>query len=180
MEIANFHWLAGVIAAHPDRKINERIRLQKIIKLLQRSGLPTDYEYTCYFYGPYSESVHADIGLLKNLGLIKEIVDSHPDGNPCYSYEARKDAELPAIEPFLDKIGKLKEADSIVLELAATYDSYKEMGFDRDEALGYLRNKKEKKCKNNKDRDALILLQQLDLIDENELSILKSFKRELS
>lgn len=50
-----FRWLAGAIAAHKDRKVVGRTRLQKEIKLLQRLGFPTEYSYTLFFYGPYSE-----------------------------------------------------------------------------------------------------------------------------
>ncbi|KKL80241.1 hypothetical protein LCGC14_2006760, partial [marine sediment metagenome] len=46
MSIENYRWLAGLIAAHPERKVVGRTRLQKEVKLLQRCGFPTDYSYT--------------------------------------------------------------------------------------------------------------------------------------
>ena len=61
-----FRWLAAVVAAHPEHKVVGRTRLQKTVKLLQRLGAPLDYDYTIHFYGPYSEGVQADIGLLEN------------------------------------------------------------------------------------------------------------------
>ena len=38
--VEKFRWLAGVIAAHGDRKVFGRTRLHKTIKLLQARGSP--------------------------------------------------------------------------------------------------------------------------------------------
>lgn len=65
-----FLWLAAVIAAHPEHKVVGRTRLQKTVKLLQRLGAPMDYDYMIHFYGPYSEGVQADIGLLEAFGFV--------------------------------------------------------------------------------------------------------------
>ena len=67
----NDQWLAALIAAHPDQKIHGRTRLQKEVMLLQRLGFPTDYLYSIHFYGPYSESVHADLGVLRAFGWLE-------------------------------------------------------------------------------------------------------------
>ena len=52
MRTGNFWWLAAVVAAHDERRGVGRSRRQKTVKLLQRLGLPTDYLYTMFFYGP--------------------------------------------------------------------------------------------------------------------------------
>ena len=67
-----FRWLAAAIAAHKDRKVVGRTRLQKEIKLLQRLGFPTEYSYTLFFYGPYSEGLHAEVRFLQAFGLVTE------------------------------------------------------------------------------------------------------------
>jgi hypothetical protein len=82
MSVENYRWLAALIAAHPGRKVVGRTRLQKEVKLLQRCGFPTDYSYTIHFYGPYSEALQADIGLLGAFGLADETPDVSKEGNP--------------------------------------------------------------------------------------------------
>ena len=72
MLIEQFRWLAGVIAAHDDRRIVGRTRLQKTIYLLQRKGLPTDFDYSLHFYGPYSEGLNTGLRVVKQLDLVRE------------------------------------------------------------------------------------------------------------
>lgn len=62
-----FQWLAAVIAAHPEHKVIGRTRLQKTVKLLQRLGVPTRFGYKLHHYGPYSEDLQSEIGLLQIL-----------------------------------------------------------------------------------------------------------------
>lgn len=166
MTIESHLRLAAVIAAHTDRKVVGRTRLQKTVKLLQRLGFPTDYRYTLHFYGPYSEALQAEVNLLDVVGLIEERPHVSQDGTPYYTIEAAEDASLPDIGDFQDSISRLGEADSVVLELAATYDTFRELGCDHDEALRRLRHKKGSKCDEGRDRQALDLLRELGLPTE--------------
>src|SRR5437868_5274834 len=138
----NFRLLAGVIAAHPGRLVNGRTRLQKTIKLLQRLDLPTDYSYTIHFYGPYSEGINADIRLLSTIGLVEETVQPGREGEPRYKITAKPEAVLAELQPFQRHIDRMANAELTVLELAATYDMFRESGADHEEALGRLRRKK--------------------------------------
>src|SRR4051794_2150515 len=98
MKIEKFLYLAGVIAAHEKSHVVGRTRLQKTVKLLQRIDLPTDYDYVLFFYGPYSEGVKSDLGLLEVLGLVQEKESSSSSGNPCYTIRARPEAKLDALK----------------------------------------------------------------------------------
>ncbi len=166
MKYQDHQWIASLIASHPDGKIHGRTRLQKEVKLLQRLGFPTDYSYKIHFYGPYSESLHADIGLLSEVGLIEE--DSVPtsDGNEYFILEAHDDGNLPDVSEFSDSIAIMADAKPVVLELAATYDAFREQGDDHDTALVRLRRKKGLKCENGNEDLALDLLEQLGLETE--------------
>lgn len=161
-----FRWLAAAIAAHPERKVVGRTRLQKEIKLLQRLKFPTEYSYTLHFYGPYSESLHAEIGLLESLGLVEEESVLSSDGSPYYILQAKPEAVLPEIQPFQKSINIMNEADAVVLELAATYDMFRGMGSDHKEALVRLRRKKGSKCDDGRQQKALQLLKSLGLEGE--------------
>jgi hypothetical protein len=165
----NFWWLAGVIAAHTDRRVVGRTRLQKTVKLLQRLRLPTDYRFTIFFYGPYSEGVHTEIRLLEQLGLIVE--EEHvgvEGGTPYFVLVAQPEAVLPEVAPWHSAIRTMEQADLVVLELAATYDAFREMGSHHGEALVRLRHKKASKCSPEREVRALELLRQLGLAPEDK------------
>src|SRR3990172_7393227 len=140
--IENFRWLAGVIATHKDRQIVGRTRLQKEIKLLQRLDLPTRYQFTIHFYGPYSEGLHAELGLLERMGLVSEQEEVNQQGKTYFIVTAAPEAVLEEVAPFTDAIRAIESTDAVVLELAATYDAFREMGDDRENALRRLRRKK--------------------------------------
>ena len=163
-----FRWLAAVIAAHPDHRVVGRTRLQKTVKLLQRLGAPMDYDYMIHFYGPYSEGVQADIGLLERFELVreKECV-SRRDQSTYFVLEATGPAQQFALRPEVAKFHKpiqiMSQTDPVVLELAATYDAFREMGEDHATASQRLKRKKGTKCDHGRDQKALELLRQLKL-----------------
>jgi len=161
-------WLAAVIAAHPEHRVFGRTRLQKTVKLLQRLGAPLDYDYMIHFYGPYSEGVQADIGLLENFGLIREEEQPGREGPPYFVLQATEAAQRlaqhDAVQGFKPAIDAMSKADATVLELAATYDAFCEMGSDHATALQRLKRKKGKKCSAANLKQALALLEDLGLV----------------
>jgi uncharacterized protein YwgA len=158
-----FRWLAAAIAAHPERKVVGRTRLQKEIRLLQRLKFPTEYSYTLHFYGPYSEGLHAEIGLLENLGLIEEESQVSREGAPYYILRAKAEATIPEIGPFQKYIDLLGAAPLVVLELAATYDMFRTQSSDHKDAMERMRRKKGSKCDGGNEAAALELLKKLGL-----------------
>lgn len=165
-----FFWLAAVIFAHPERKVVGRTRLQKTVKLLKRIGAPLDYDYMIHFYGPYSEGVQSDIGLLQNLGLVREQECTGKDGSPYFVLEAtdaaKPFAESEDVKRFGSAIKAMDRTDAVVLELAATYDAFREMGDDHETARERLKRKKQRKCTEANVRDALSLLKEMGLPTE--------------
>lgn len=159
MMIERFRWLAAVIAAHPNREVVGRARLQKTIKLLQRLDLPTDYSYTCFFHGPYSEGIRAEVALLKKLGLVKEVWRE-----PYFVVRAEPDAAMPElIQPFQLDIDIISAADGVALELAAVYDSFRAMCCDHEGAEERMRRKKSSMCRQHSLTTAFNLLENLGL-----------------
>lgn len=162
-----FRWLAAIIAAHPEHKVVGRTRLQKTVKLLQRLGAPMDYDYMIHFYGPYSEGVQSDIGLLETFGFVEEKEYKAQEGSPYFvlhaTEHAMKLAGSPDVKKFRPAVQTMSKADPIVLELAATYDAFREMGHDHKTALERLKRKKGVKCEQGRTRQALELLTTLGL-----------------
>lgn len=163
MKPERYQWLAGIISAHAGRRVVGRTRLQKTVKLLQRLGCPTDYGFTIFFYGPYSEDIVAEVRLLEHFGMVKETPNTAKDGTQYYVLEADTSAILPEIEQFRRPLDLMQAADPVVLELAATYDAFREMGDDHPTALERLRLKKGGKCKGGNEESSLRLLTQLGL-----------------
>ncbi len=162
-----YQWLAAVIAAHPDRTLVGRTRLQKTVRLLQRIGAPVDYSYRMHHYGPYSEGVQSDIGLVEQVGLVNEERSMASDGSPYYRFTASDQAAAWAasseVAEFEEQIRLMSEAEATVLELAATYDSFREAGQDHDAAIKSLRHMKGEKCESGAEEQAMELLRKLDL-----------------
>jgi uncharacterized protein YwgA len=156
-------WIAALIAAHPDHKVFGRIRLQKEVKLLQRLGFPTDYYYMIHFYGPYSESLHEDVCVMEAQGAIKETQSRTRDGNDCFILEAADLENLPDVGKFQPQVDRLNRAGTVILELAATYDSFREQGDGHEAATTRLRRKKGAKCEGGNEAAALDLLRELGL-----------------
>ena len=164
MKVEKFRYLAGVVAAHAERRLTGRTRLQKTLKLLQRVGFPTDYNFVLFFYGPYSEGIKSDLGLLEVLGLVDEKQESSRDGTPYYVISANEQADLgDEIKGFLPQIKLMEDAELVPLELAATYDSFRETGSDHEDALARLRRKKGPKCTEDNLKKSFQLLKELNL-----------------
>jgi uncharacterized protein YwgA len=164
MAIENARWLASVIAAHPNHEVVGRTRLQKTVHLLQRLGMPTDYAFSLHFYGPYSEELRADIGVCEQLGLVQERAQTAIDGTEYYILSAPADALGPEFTGFGDYVELFSTENPVVLELAATYDAFKEMGLSHGESLSRLRAKKGSKCEGGREEAALELLKRVQLL----------------
>jgi uncharacterized protein YwgA len=164
MKTGNFWWLAAVVAAHDGRRVVGRTRLQKTMKLLQRLGMPTDYLYTMFFYGPYSESLFRDIGRCGVLGLLTEVEHPGPEGGtPTFVLQATPEGDMEEMARWREAIGAMQASDLVVLELAATYDAFREMGSDHAEAVARLKHKKAAKWTEDRHARALALLVGLGL-----------------
>ncbi len=160
----DYRLLAAVIAAHPNREVVGRTRLQKTMKLLQSLGLGTKFSYSIHFYGPYSEDLQAGLTLLEALGLAKEEQRQKQDGDGVYYVEkAGKAADPKLAEKFQKPIDLMAGTDQIVLELAATYQTFREEHNGHEEALDRLRHKKGNKCDHGNEKKALELLTKLGL-----------------
>lgn len=168
--------LAGLIAAHPNGKVIGRTRLQKEVRLLQRVGFPTDYDFMLHFYGPYSESLQTEITLLKHYDLLDEEERISSEGLPYYILRIKKES-LPLIEDLKSSIQQeynseiqlLNDTEAVVLELAATYDAFRDLDLEPDEAVKAVIMKKGKeKCSPENMRKAMELLSNLkNLRQEN-------------
>ncbi len=115
--------LVKVIAASDG--IVGRKKLQKIIYILKKLGLPFEEKYTFYFYGPYSEELSLRIEELTNLGFVTEVKEQKSNYYQ-YRYQVtdqgqdfleHSNADVPIVESI---VRDMKEQSSRFLELVAT------------------------------------------------------------
>ena len=113
------------------RKVEGRIKLQKILYILQTKGvIDFELDYTYALYGPYSEDLQLEIDYLISIGYLKESID----GN-TYNYELNDKFPLPIntdeIIASENLISELLEKESQLLEVTSTIyylksDNYKD------------------------------------------------------
>lgn len=115
--------LVKVIAA--SEGIVGRKKLQKIIYIMKKLGLPFEEKYTFYFYGPYSEELSLRIEEITNLGFVSEVKEKKSNYYQ-YRYQVTEQGEeflehsktdLPLVESIVQE---MKEQSSRFLELVAT------------------------------------------------------------
>ena len=125
--MAKLHELVADLVLLAGGELTGRVRLQKIMYLLDNKGLSSGASYFYYHYGPYSEDLWDAVSDAKFFDGLREETSS-PDGH-VNSFSTFK-MPLPRDTP--DKVGelsasevekllmKLKDVNSTVLELAST------------------------------------------------------------
>jgi uncharacterized protein YwgA len=144
-----------------------RIRLQKVVYLLDQLGMNSGTPFEYHHYGPYSEAVSDAVTDAKFWGQIKEVVNFRvADGAPYSSFKTENPepvqlGDLSAKEA-KQYLAKFAGHTSTVLELAATVHwlAFKERRADwRDE----IEVRKAGKTSNSRLDKALALLRDLNL-----------------
>ncbi len=161
--------IADVIAA-ADGEIVGRIRLQKILYLLDQHGLNADAAFHYYHYGPYSRVLDDALDRAKVFYGVKELSRARRDG-ALYSVFQSDSGSITAVS---EKIGDLysseakrlialmKPRSATVLELAATIHwlfFFEKISAWRDELV----RRKGIKTEGGRTEQALELLSELGL-----------------
>lgn len=121
-------------------KVGGRKKLQKIVFISQKAGMPMDEDFDYYLYGPYSESLSNKLGELSALGLLVEEKRHLSSGYQQYSYTlSSKGCELVKTLPELSVREKqllqiLNSYDGRFLELLATLWFLLDKGYSKKQA----------------------------------------------
>ena len=90
------------------KRIRGRTRFQKIVCLLkEKFGVPFDYEFRAYYYGPYSKELADSLSLLQGTNLVNETTDVLGRGIVRYNYELTEKGKEIA-ETIISKIENKK------------------------------------------------------------------------
>ncbi|HBP90851.1 MAG TPA: hypothetical protein DD706_24555 [Nitrospiraceae bacterium] len=143
--------IANLIAAHPNKKIEGRIRVQKTVHILKHFGVSFDEDFSFFHFGPFSQELFYEINeLVKRYGILEE-KGGPPSGSYTYiltriGEEALKDFPLETLEKDIVKktVDLLIKYDTRALELLSSYfyledGSYKIKGNDYWEAVQTLK-----------------------------------------
>lgn len=163
--------IAAVIEA-AGGTITSRVRLQKIIYLLDRLGVKAGFDFDYYHYGPYSREVDNAIVDAKAFGIIEEKLAHRITDGATYSVFklTRRDGLDNQIES-LSKLNrkriksiieKLSKTNVTILELAATIDWLHSIERVDDWKIEIVKRKGAKTQRGRLD-EAFLLLQQIKL-----------------
>jgi uncharacterized protein YwgA len=146
-----------------------KVRLQKIVYLLDQVGLQSGFSFEYRHYGPFSEDLAEQIEDDVVFGhLNEETRRRQSDGVPYTAYNAatpgegeRIDTSIP-IDQVTFALGQMKGRSSTVLELAATIHWLAEVEGYEDWKAELVR-RKGAKTQSGRDEKALELLRSLNL-----------------
>jgi uncharacterized protein YwgA len=121
--------VAAIVAAAGGRLIG-RVRLQKVLYLLDQLGLNSGFDYEYHHYGPYSRDLDNATADAKAFGLVEEEYDHRQSDGAMYSIFKLTQAGHDADEAYgdlgrervKDLVGLFARTNVTVLELAATID----------------------------------------------------------
>jgi uncharacterized protein len=111
---------AAKIVADAGGEIVGRTRLQKIAYLLEIAGIGAEFQFEYRHYGPFSDGLAAASRDARLSGLISEETRVADWGGSYSVYRSVDPLPSDASRRRLEFIGKAMQADSVVLELAAT------------------------------------------------------------
>lgn len=142
MELRDF--LLAMFNALPDKKIDGKKRLQKIVHLMKESGAKVNADYRILHYGPFSNEVADAVDELSTYGPIQESMDKVNVGSYdtylyVYKLEGEQD-DLPVLGSEQEElVEKLNNCSTTVLEVTSTISFYQSEGFSYGEAVSKTR-----------------------------------------
>ena len=124
--MAREHVVAAVISAAGG--LTGRVRLQKIIYLLDQLGLDSGFQYEYHHYGPYADDIVSATEDAKAFELVEEEIGYRRSDGMRYSiFNLHENRDIPdeafgnlGRERANEMAGGLSAKNSTVLELAAT------------------------------------------------------------
>jgi len=158
--------IAEVLAAAGGAIVG-RIRLQKILYLLEQKGIGSGFPFHYHHYGPYSRELDRALDRAQAMQGVKEsIAYRQVDGMPYSTFSVQracpsKVGNLSFVEAS-DLIGEMKSKSSTVLELAATIHWIANRERVHDWRAELLR-RKGVKTERGRTEEAIDLLKQLGL-----------------
>lgn len=112
--------ISSLIAA-AGGEIVGKVRLQKLVYLLDQLGLDSGFSFSYYHYGPYSEDLADAVEDEVVFRRVDVETRRRADGVPFFVFRARQSEAAPSFAPKIDSAVKAMQSRSAtVLELAAT------------------------------------------------------------
>ena len=150
-----------------------KVRLQKLVYLLDRLGVPTDFSFSYHHYGPFSEQLADSVEDSVVFGRVSTETRRRADGVPFVVYKALDHGEGRGMsDRFKSALAAMQQRSAIVLELAATIDWLTSVEQVEDWRRELVRRKGIKANEGRTDA-ALALLNEIGLVPDNKNSAYK-------
>lgn len=165
------HRLVAEIVAAAEGEIIGRVRLQKIVYLLEQKGLASGASFSYHHYGPFSRQIDEAVDAAKAFDGLEEVVrHRQSDGAPFSVFQLSPDSDVVpngtigglSTDVVRDLIKRMKGKTSTVIELAATIHWLATREKVADWRLE-LKRRKGVKTANGRDDEALAVLRELEL-----------------
>ena len=120
--------IVTAVLAAADGPLTSRVRLQKVVYLLDQLGLNSRFDYDYWHYGPYSRDLDNATADAKAFDLVKETFEHRKSDGAMYSIFTSKGAAKPeaygklAPRKVKELVQVFVKTNVTVLELAATVD----------------------------------------------------------
>jgi len=122
--------VVAVVAASPGRRLASRVRLQKVVYLLDALGLGSGFSFDYHHYGPYSRELDNAMADAIALKYVNERIAYRVSDGASYSIFEMKPSLIPNADVYgslggqraHDLVAKFADTNVTVLELAATID----------------------------------------------------------
>ncbi|MDY0394269.1 YwgA family protein [Virgibacillus halophilus] len=119
-------------------EVTGRKKLQKMIYILQSSGVPFEEKYQFHFYGPYSEELSLRMEELCNLGFVAEMKEeksSYIQYHYCLTDQGQDFLQQFSLDmpDYQKKAAVLMDKSSRFLELVATMLFFRDLNHNEVE-----------------------------------------------
>jgi uncharacterized protein len=131
-------FVLGIVTAFPDRKIKGKKRLQKLAFLLKTAGAKCDVHFDIRDYGPFSREIATAAQFLALKGRVDETEEPIGASRTFITvYKAQSNADgtiRPLPEKYKQILRRLDNYPTVDLEVAATFQFFRDAGFTPEAA----------------------------------------------
>jgi uncharacterized protein len=122
-------FIKEVIAATPNRRIEGKKRLQKLIYLLESAGFDTEASFFLKDYGPFSREVENAADMMSIFGeLVERNVLTGYSNYIATAYELPENLEVHPDDRLAGLVRHLEKYRSVELEIASTIKYFENEG----------------------------------------------------
>lgn len=139
-------FIKETVAATPQRKVEGKKRLQKLIFLLDQAGFKSGASFLLKDYGPFSREVESAADIMSIFGdLTEQPVKTGYSNYIAIEYSLPDAESVSPSKEMIDIVGFLDRFRTVELEIASTIRFFEVSGISKSEAIRRTRQMKPSK-----------------------------------